>query len=114
MQKTKINIFFQFLKWKNDFIIFDLSKYNWGWINKEILKKGNRKIILTDANLLGVKEIERLINFYIKKWKINKASLHIIKNKHSSININEDLVTKLLQIKDEIFVVKEDKKYIFL
>ena len=114
MQKTKINIFFQFLKQKNDIIIFDLSKYNFGLINKEILKKGNKNFILTDSNLLGVKEIERLINFYIKKWKIDKVSLHIIKNKHSSININEDLESKILQIKNEIFVVKEDKKYIFL
>ena len=106
MQKTKIYIFFQILKQKYDFIIFDISKYKFGLINKEILKKGNKNFILTDSNLLGVKEIERLINFQIKKWKINKTSLHIIKNKHSSININEDLVSKILQIKDEIFVVK--------
>ena len=114
MQKTKINIFFQFLKQKNDIIIFDLSKYNFGLINKEILKKGNKNFILTDSNLLGVKEIERLINFYIKKWKINKVSLHIVENKYRSIYINKDLVSKILQIKNEIFVVKEDKKYTFL
>ena len=114
MQKKKINIFFQFLKQENDFIIFCLSKYNFGLINKEILKKGNKNFILTDSNLLGVKEIERLISFYIKKWKINKASLHIVENKYRSIYINKDLVSKILKIKNEIFVVKEDKKYIFL
>ena len=111
--QTTLNIFFQIIKEKYDFIVFDLSKYNFGLFNKEILKKGGENFILTEATLLGIKEVRRLINLYVYKWKINKDSLHIVENKYKYSYISKDLVSKILLTKEEIFAINESKKYNF-
>ena len=113
IQKMKIDIFLQLLKDKYDFIIFDLSKYNFGSVNEEIITKASKNFLVTDSNILGIKELRGTIRRYVQKFKIKETSLHIIENRYSSGYINKDLALKILSTKSEIFVIREDKKYSF-
>ena len=113
IQKMKIDIFLQLLKDKYDFIIFDLSKYNFGSVNEEIITNASKNFLVTDSNVLGIKELRGTIRRYVQKFKIKETSLHIIENRYSSGYINKDLALKILSTKSEIFVIREDKKYSF-
>ena len=113
IRKYTINTILQILEEKYDFVIFDLSKYNFGLINEKILKKANQNFLVTDSNLLGVKEIRRLLKLYCEKWKISEKSLHIIQNRYSCGYINREITSKVLSVKNEIFLIREDKKFNF-
>lgn len=112
--KNIINKFFKLLKQKYDFILIDLNKTNKKEISKELLEKSNTNFIVLEPNLLGIKEIEQLLNLYILEWKINKNSLHIIKNKKSFISVNRKLISKYLSFKNKIFEIGENNFFYFL
>ena len=66
-----------------------------------------------EANLLGIKEIQKSIDEYIKDWKINEKSLHIIINKNNRFSINKQLISKIIAIKNSVNIIKENKKISF-
>ena len=57
-----------------------------------------------EPNLLGIKEVQKLLKIYLKEWKISPKSLYIITNK-KSINSN------YLSPKNKIYEIKENKIY---
>lgn len=106
--------FFQIEKTNYDFILVDLSKNNYDKNNKEILKKSDINFVLLEANLLGIKELQRLLDQYIIQWKIYINSLHIIKNKKNFLSINKKIISKYLSFKNKVFEIKENKFYYLL
>ena len=90
--KKYIKIFLEILKEKYDYIIVDMSNRNSEILNKEILQKADTNIILLEANLLGIKGTKAIINKYIRKWKIEKRSLHIITNKSNKNSIDKKII----------------------
>lgn len=112
--EVKIFLLLEIIRDKFDFIVIDLSKSNSNKINREILKKSDINFVFMKANLLGIKEVGELLESYVKKWKINKESLHIVENNKDIISVNKKLLMKSLSLKSKIFEIKENKLYCFL
>lgn len=109
--KKIIFVFFEIMKLNYDFIIIDLSKSNLDTINKEILKNSYINFVFMEPNLLGIKEIQKLLKIYLKEWKIPQKSLHIIANKKKFNSMNKSLISNCLPIKNKILEIKENKFY---
>ena len=112
--KKEINIFFEIIKNKYNYIIIDLSKNNFNNINKEILEKSNLNFLISEANVLAINEINNLLNFYLNKLEIRKDNLQIILNKNNIISINKNLVSNFLNFKNKIHIIKENKFFSIL
>ena len=113
--KKQINIFFNIIKNKYDFIIIELSKNNPDIINKELLNISNLNFVIAESNILSLNEINNLLNIYFYKWKIKKNNLQIILNKFNINSINEKLISNFFNFKNKIHKIKENKLYfIFL
>ncbi len=112
--KKEINIFFEIIKNKYNYIIIDLSKNNFNNINKEILEKSNLNFLISEANILAINEINNLLNFYLNKLEIRKDNLQIILNKNNIISINKNLVSNFLKFKNKIHIIKENKFFSIL
>ena len=69
--------------------------------------------MIIEPELLGVKEIQRLLNKYINCWKIEERSLHIVCNKSKGFSMNKNLIYKILHCKNKILENKENKVYHF-
>ena len=107
-----ISNFLKILNQKNyDFIIIDLAKSNPEIINKEILKNSDIKFVLFEPNLLGIKELQKLLNTYKKVWKTPCKSLHIIANRKRFNSIDKNLISNLITKSNKIFEIKENKIY---
>ena len=107
-----ISNFLKILNQKNyDFIIIDLAKSNPEIINKEILKNSDIKFVLFEPNLLGIKELQKLLNTYKKVWKTPCKSLHIIANRKRFNSIDKNLISNLIPKSNKIFEIKENKIY---
>lgn len=96
---------------KYDYILIDLSKSNNEKINREILKNSDYNLLVFEPNLLGIREIERLLEKYKKDWKIPRKSLHIVENKKKFNSISKELILKIFPYKNKIFIFKENKIY---
>ena len=105
--------FLRRIKNNYNFIIIDLSKNNFPKLNKEILKNSNINFLIMESNILGIKEIKKLLDNYINKWKIEKRNLYLIQNKKNFNSINKNLLLKIIPIKNKIFIIKENKFYHF-
>ena len=89
MKKFIINFLKIFNRTEYNFIIIDLAKSNPEIINKEILKNSDIKFVLFEANLLGVKEVQKLLNTNKRVWKTPYKSLHIIVNRKKLNSIDK-------------------------
>ena len=107
----KINLFIKETKNNYDFIIFDISKKNPNSVNREIMKKSHKNFIIIEPNIPGIKETNELLNKYIKNWKINKNSLHIIENKSNFNSINKNVISNILEPENKIIRIKEYKNF---
>ncbi len=103
--------FFNIITQNYDFIIIDLSKNNLDIINKEILKNSHINFVIMEPNLLGIKEIQKLLRSYLEEWNIRKEGLHIIANKKNFSSMNKSLISNCIPFKNKIFEVKENKFY---
>lgn len=112
--KKIINIFFEIINQKYNFIIIDLSKENLENTNKIFLEKSSINFILLESNLLNIKEIKELIKKYIEEWNININNIKIILNKKNILSMNKNLIKKNLPIKNKILEIKENKLYSIL
>lgn len=106
-----IYLFLQEIQNNYHFIIIDLSKNNLKEINQNILRKSNINFISMEANLLGIRETQKLLKLYIKRWNIHKKSLHIVSNKKGFCCMNKQLISNCIGIKNKIYEVKENKFY---
>ena len=111
MKKAMINFKKIFNRTEYYFTIIDLEKSNPEIINKEILKNSDIKFVLFEANLLGIKELQELLNTYKKVWKILHESLHIIANMKRFNSIDKNLISNLIPKSNKIFAIKENKIY---
>ena len=109
----KINLMFKRLEEDYNFIIIELSKNNKDKINQKVLKKSQINFLILECNLLGIREMQKILQKYIKKWKIDKKTMYMIENKKNIMSINKSLVTEINPFKIKILEVKENKKYRF-
>ena len=89
MKKAIINFKKIFNRTEYYFTIIDLAKSNPEIINKEILKNSDIKFVLFEANLLGVKEVQKLLNTNKMVWKTPYKNLHIIANRKKLNSIDK-------------------------
>ena len=112
IKKEKIIIFFlKIIKKDYDFIIFEISKNNLNSINQVILKNSQINFIMIEPNLLGIREMRNTFETYLKRWKIDKNSLHIIANKKNISSIHKDFIANCIFSKNKIIEIKENKVY---
>ena len=111
MKKAIINFKKIFNRTEYYFTIIDLEKSNPEIINKEILKNSDIKFVLFEANLLGVKEVQKLLNTNKMVWKTPYKSLHIIANRKKFNSIDKNLISNLIPKSNKIFEIKENKIY---
>lgn len=112
-EEKLITLIFEMTKEKYDFIIIELSKNNPEKINKKILKNSHINFIVMEANIFEIKEIKKLLNIYLKEWKIFKNKINIIINKKNINSINKKLISKNISVENKILEVKENKFYYF-
>ena len=112
--KKEINIFFNIIKNKYDFIIIELSNNNLNIINKEFLYKCNLNFIISESNILALNELNNLLDIYFNKWKIKINNSQIIFNKYNIISINKNLISNFLKFKNKIHNIRENKFYSIL
>lgn len=95
IEKNKIkNILDSFSK-KYDFIIIDnTSEYSCEY-TKEILKKSDSIIFLSDANLIELNKTKKLLEKYVNKWKIEKERINVVFNKININSINNKILNNL-------------------
>jgi len=95
IEKNKIkNILDSFSK-KYDLIIIDnTSEYSCEH-TKEILKKSDSIIFLSDANLIELNKTKKLLEKYINKWKIEKERINVVFNKININSINNKILNNL-------------------
>ncbi len=95
IEKNKIkNILDSFSK-KYDLIIIDnASEYSCEH-TKEILKKSDSIIFLSDANLIELNKTKKLLEKYINKWKIEKERINVVFNKININSINNKILNNL-------------------
>lgn len=114
---TKIknmNIILKILKQDYSFILIELSKSNQDEINQNILKKSQINFLVLESNLLGIREIKKVLKKYIEKWEINQKTLEIILNKKNMMSMNKNLITKIFEFKIKVLEVKENKIFYLL
>ena len=104
--KKRIFYFFKVEEENYDFIIIDLSKSNNEEINKRIIKNSHTNFVCMEGNLLGIKEVEKILKLYIQEWNIKQNSLHIVKNKENIISINSIIISRNLSLNNKIFNIK--------
>lgn len=114
IKDKNLKVFFKIIEKKYNFIIIDLSNNRDEIINREIIENSYTNFILLEPNLLGIKEVKKLLEKYILKWKINKNSIFIIENKKSFISVNKKFIFKYLSIYNKIFEIRENKFYYIL
>lgn len=112
--KKIIFIYLKTIKDNYNYIIIDLSKTNFDPINEMILKNSDINFILMEANVLGINEIQRTLDTYLKDWKINKNSLHIVSNKRKFNSVNKSLIYHSIFSRNKIYEIKENKIFYFI
>lgn len=112
--KKIISEFLEIEKQKYNFIIIDLAKNNSKVINQNIIEKSNLNFVVMEPNLLGVREIKKLIDIYLKEWKIEKEKIYMIANRKNNSSINKEIILKVLFFKNKIYEIKENKNYSIL
>lgn len=112
--KKIISEFLEIEKQKYNFIIIDLAKNNSKVINQNIIEKSNLNFVVMEPNLLGVREIKKLIDIYLKEWKIEKEKIYMIANRKNNSSINKEIILKVLFLKNKIYEIKENKNYSIL
>lgn len=106
--------FLEIEKQKYNFIIIDLAKNNSKVINQNIIEKSNLNFVVMEPNLLGVSEIKKLMDTYLKEWKIEKEKIYMIANRKNKSSINKEIILKILFLKNKIYEIKENKNYSIL
>ena len=106
-----INYFFYKIKEKYNFIIFDLSKNNFNKLNEKILKNSDFNFLIMESDLLGIKEIKKLLEKYINEIEIEKEKIQVVINKKSRYSISKKVVSNCINSKNKIFEIRENKIY---
>ena len=109
--KKRILIFLKLVQQNYDIVIIELSRNNFEKINQEILRNSFINFVLLEPNLLGIREMQKLLKNYFCKWNIAKNNLYIISNRKSINSVNKKLIGNCLLAKNEIFEVRENKFY---
>lgn len=95
IEKEKIKNILDNLKNKYEIIILDTSAECFMDYTKEIIKNSDFSILLTEANLIELKKTKKILEIYIKEWKIEKEKIKIIFNKYNKNAIDNNLLKEL-------------------
>jgi len=96
LKENKINELFRYLNKNFDFIIIDMNHYTKKGIERNILIKSKYNIIVVEQNLESLKRTERLLNKYLREYKIYSNKLKIIINKNSRFKFNSKIISSIL------------------
>lgn len=99
---------------KYNYVIICLHNNIYYNIRKQIIEKSDKILIITEGNLLGIKQIQGVLELYIKKLKKQKESLHIVVNKKNKDTINKKIIEDSLNNVKIINEINFDNKYILL
>ena len=76
---------------------------------KEIMKKSDKIIFLSEANILQIKKTNNYLNIYQNNWKINKEKINIIFNKTSTDSIDEEILKEIFKDYKIIGIINQIK-----
>ena len=98
-----------------DYIIIEIKnkKIN-NKINRKILKKSKNNFIISEANLLDIKNNKKIINKYLNIYKIEKKYMFLIINKKNKYSIQKDILKKCLENIELITEINYSDIYTYL
>lgn len=80
-----------------DVIIIDTAtELNFNY-TKEIMKKSDKIIFLSEANIMQINKTINLLNIYLINWNIEKEKINIIFNKMKEDSIDEEILKKVFK-----------------
>lgn len=84
-------------KKKYDAIIIDTAtELNFNYA-KEIMKKSDKIIFLSEPNIIQIKKTKNILNIYLKNWNIQKDKINIIFNKVKEDSIDEEILKEIFK-----------------
>ena len=93
-KKNKVKKYLNYYIKYYDFILIDIGNECENYIKEEFIKNSNKKLLIIDDNLLGIKEVERIIEKYKIRKNTKEKSLHIIQNKYNIFSISNLIFKK--------------------
>ena len=96
---------------KYDYIIIDIGTQANNEIKELIFKNSDKKIIVMDANMQGIKEINQFNKERCLQKKEAKNGLHIIQNQYKFDSISFFIVQKILKNFPEVSKIYFKQKY---
>lgn len=95
---------------KYDYILVDIGNDTNRKIRQKVIKKSNKNLIIIDSKLLGIKEINQLLQKANEQIKDKKNSLHIIFNKYYFNSISNSILKNLIKKNIKINIIFYNKK----
>lgn len=74
---------------------------------KEIMKKSDKIIFLSEANIMQIKKTYNMLDIYLKYWKIEKEKINIIFNKVKNDSIDEEILKEIFKDYKILGMVKD-------
>ena len=106
--KKQLDILMEKVKKEFDLIIIEIENNH--KLEKEILINSDYNLLITESNILTIKNTKEILNKYIFKYKINKNKIRILINKNKIKNINKKIIFNILN-KNKIIGKINYKKY---
>lgn len=100
-----------FLKNKEKNLIIDIGYKENAEIEKFLIKKSKKNLIIIEPNLTGIKQAKTIIDKYLYKYKINKKSILILFNKYNNYSININILKRNFKIFKKIYKIKYNNKF---
>ncbi len=80
-----------------DAIIIDIcTELNFNYA-REIMKKSDKIIFLSEANIIQIKKTKNILNIYLRNWNIEKEKINIIFNKIKDDSIDEEILKEIFK-----------------
>lgn len=113
-QKIIIDKIFNEIKNKYDFIILDIEINNKNELEKYILEKTEKIIIVTEPNLIGIQKANRKIKEYIFQQNIKKEKINILINKNNKNSISEEIIKNIFYNFEIVGKISQNNYYEYL
>ena len=109
--KEKLTYFFNKYILKYDYVVVDIGKIKYSYIETEFIKKSYKKIIVCYKNILGIKDLQEIIRKNKNDEEVFDTSLHIIQNKYFLYSVSSLIIKNIFRKNVHIHKIFYNKNY---